>query len=147
MPEFRSSLAMDRQYPDCPGCGRDLSGLDRAIFCPGCGRQLQFQISCRERLTNSACALLSSLTFGRFGRGPHVPSAEINTDRAPILIGYGRAMFNLGWRYERGQGSFRNLPEAIRCYRKSARLGNLDATVRLAAGEAQEPERVAPIEL
>jgi TPR repeat protein len=47
-------------------------------------------------------------------------------------------MFNLGWRYERGNGTFRNLPEALRCYRKSARLGNADATVRLTAGETDK---------
>jgi len=66
------------------------------------------------------------------------------TGRTPIVVGYGNALFKLGWRYERGQGDFRNLPEAIRCYRKSARLGNLDATVRLAAGE-NLPDRVVPI--
>jgi TPR repeat protein len=146
MPDYRPSFAMERQYPDCPSCGRDLAGLDRAIFCPGCGRQLQYRITVREHLVNAACGLLSTITFGRFGHGPHLPPGEINTDRTPILIAYSNAMFNLGWRYERGHGSYRNLPEALRCYRKSARLGNLDATVRLAAGDAAKPVRVVPIE-
>jgi TPR repeat protein len=146
MPEYRPSFAIDRQYADCPGCGRDLSDLDRAIFCPGCGRQLQYRITIRERLANAACGVLSTITFGRFGHGPHIPITQINPDRTPILIGYSNAMFKLGWRYERGQGTFRNLPEALRCYRKSARLGNPDATVRLAVGDAAKPVRVKEIE-
>jgi TPR repeat protein len=48
-------------------------------------------------------------------------------DRSRIVAGYGKAMFNLGWRYERR----RNLPEAVRCYFKSSKLGNPDATARL----------------
>jgi len=147
MPDYRPSFAIDRQYPDCPGCGRDLSSMDRAIFCPGCGRQLQFCITIRERLANAACSLLSTITFGRFGHGPHLPITEINPDRTPILIGYSNAMFKLGWRYERGQGTFRNLPEALRCYRKSARLGNSDATMRLASGDAAKPARVRSLDL
>lgn len=142
MPDYRPSFAIDRQYPDCPGCGRDLAGLDRAIFCPGCGRQLQYRITLRERLTNVACGVLSTLTLGKFGHGPHIPITQINSDRTPILIGYSNAMFKLGWRYERGAGTFRNLPEALRCYRKSARLGNLDATVRLAVGDAAKPKKL-----
>jgi TPR repeat protein len=66
--------------------------------------------------------------------------------RAPIVIGYSNALFSLGWHYERGGGASRNLSEADRCYRKSARLGNLDAMVRLAVGEAAaEPRRVVPV--
>jgi TPR repeat protein len=137
MSHYRPSPALNRQYPDCPGCGRDLAGLDRAIFCPGCGKQLQFKITVRQRVAEASKSLLGSLTFGRFGREPAAP-VDTGTDRAPILIGYGKAMFNLGWRYERG--SLRNLSEAIRCYRKSARLGNPDAKVRLAADESKPRE-------
>ena len=54
-------------------------------------------------------------------------------------------MFNLGWRYERGRGAIRNMPEAIRCYKKSAKLGNIDATMRLAVDEGNQPARVVPI--
>ena len=49
-----------------------------------------------------------------------------------ILIGYGNAMFNLGRRYEAGQGTARNTDEAIRCYFKAAKLGNHNALARLA---------------
>ncbi len=50
-------------------------------------------------------------------------------DRAPILIGYGKAMFQLGQKYE--SSGLKNRKEAMRCYRKSARLGNSEAKNRL----------------
>ncbi len=55
----------------------------------------------------------------------------MNPDRAPILIGYGKAMFKLGQRYE--TVGLKNWSEAMRCYRKSARLGNGEAKSRLSA--------------
>ena len=67
-------------------------------------------------------------------RGWHVAMGEPyrgDGDRSKVVTGYGNALFNLGWRYERGWGVRRNLPEALRCYSKSSKLGNLDATVRL----------------
>ncbi len=54
-----------------------------------------------------------------------------------LLIGYANAMFRLGLRYESGNGTPKNMPEATRCYRKSARLGNLDAILRLASDETE----------
>jgi TPR repeat protein len=58
-------------------------------------------------------------------------------DRSKVVTGYGNALFNLGWRYERGWGVRRNLPEAVRCYFKSSKLGNLDATVRLSPAQSE----------
>lgn len=55
-----------------------------------------------------------------------------------VLIGYANAMFRLGRRYERGHGVSRNPGEAVRCYTKAARLGNVAALDRLA------PQCVAP---
>jgi TPR repeat protein len=48
-----------------------------------------------------------------------------------VLVAYATALFRLGWRYERGRGAPRNVAEAIRCYCKSARLGNRSAAARL----------------
>jgi TPR repeat protein len=67
--------------------------------------------------------------------------AAVAGEPTPILIAYGNAMFRLGWRYERAGSASRNLPEAIRCYRKSARLGNLDAMVRLAVADGDSPPK------
>jgi TPR repeat protein len=72
------------------------------------------------------------------------PPAE-KMPRSPMVLGYGNALYTLGWRYERG-GANGNKPEAVRCYRKSARLGNRDATVRLAViADERPPKPVIPI--
>jgi TPR repeat protein len=52
--------------------------------------------------------------------------------RAPVVVGYSNALWRLGWRYEFGRGAPRNVPEAMRCYRKSAGLGNVEAQARVA---------------
>jgi TPR repeat protein len=90
---------------------------------------------------------LFHFSFGRFGYLPEtpIPSASPLIGRTPILIGYSNALFALGWRYERAGGTSRNLPEAIRCYRKSARLGNAGAMARLAPDEQSAPAPVIPI--
>ena len=48
-----------------------------------------------------------------------------------MVVGYGNALWRLGWRYEHGRGTPRNVAEAIRCYHKSAGLGNVEAAARL----------------
>ena len=55
-----------------------------------------------------------------------------------MIRGYGTALFNLGWRYERGWGTSRNFAEAWRCYFKSAKLGNSDATKRLGPASVEQ---------
>jgi TPR repeat protein len=50
-----------------------------------------------------------------------------------ILLAYGRALFNLGSRYETAVGSRRNVEEAARCYWKAARLGDAAARGRYGA--------------
>ena len=78
------------------------------------------------------------------GRGD-VPDVPAKPGRTAILMGYANALYHLGWRYERGAGTPRNLPEAKRCYKKSARLGNLDAVVRLAPDAQDEAVPVVPL--
>ena len=64
--------------------------------------------------------------------------------RAPVVIGYSNALWRLGWRYEHGRGgAMRNVPEAMRCYRKSAGLGNAEAQSRLDGG-GRSPVPVVP---
>jgi TPR repeat protein len=137
MSVFQSSTAEAGQFFNCQCCGRNLAKLDQAIYCPGCGQRIRRK---NNRRLNWA-AILYVLTLGRFPHRVPGPTNTSSGDRTPILIGYGNAMFNLGWRYERGSGTCRNLPEAMRCYKKSARLGNMDATVRLAVGKSVSPPR------
>jgi TPR repeat protein len=65
-----------------------------------------------------------------------------------ILLAYGRALFNLGWRYETAIGSRRNVEEAARCYWKAARLGDVAARERYGAASldpATTPHEPPPL--
>lgn len=64
---------------------------------------------------------------------PPRPLFSLNDFHSDVLVAYASALFRLGWRYERGHGAHRNPAEAIRCYFKSARLGNVNAADRLGA--------------
>ena len=111
----------------CGGCAADLSALPtQATFCPGCGRRL--------RPARSIWRTTAS-TVARLWRGKPLPPVP-DGPRAPIVVGYGNALWRLGWRYEHGRGTTRNVPEALRCYRKSAGLGNAEAQSRLAVNRA-----------
>jgi TPR repeat protein len=62
---------------------------------------------------------------------PPIIFAEPTEVSSAILEGYANAMFNLGRRYEAGSAGSVNPREAVRCYCKAARLGNLLAMARL----------------
>jgi TPR repeat protein len=61
-----------------------------------------------------------------------------------ILLAYGRALFNLGWRYETAIGSRRNVEEAARCYWKAARLGDAAARERYGVSSLTAPALTDP---
>jgi TPR repeat protein len=61
---------------------------------------------------------------------PFVPLSDFTP---AIVKGYSNALYQLGCRYESGAGGAGNANEAIRCYRKAARLGHMRAFARLAA--------------
>jgi len=107
----------------CPGCGRDLCSLPpQASFCPDCRRRL------RPQRTFSSIARSLARRLRRSG-----PPLDRTSPRAPVVIGYSNALWRLGWRYEHGRGVLRNVPEAMRCYRKSAGLGHVEAAARVEA--------------
>jgi hypothetical protein len=67
--------------------------------------------------------------------GPHTPIPRRSSSddvHSLMLLGYANAMYRLGWRYETGLGNGRNPQEALRCYFKAAKLGNIAALSRLA---------------
>ncbi|MDB5297443.1 MAG: hypothetical protein JWO31_3426 [Phycisphaerales bacterium] len=77
---------------------------------------------------------------GRDGRRPD--DARPYGPRSAVVVGYANALCRLGWRYESRPAAARNVPEAVRCYLKAARLGNPDALARLSpqcAGLATTP--------
>ena len=79
-------------------------------------------------------ARLASLAGEAMGTG----SSGLSLQVLPFAAGALAAVFRLGWRYEHGQGVWRNAHEAERCYSKSARLGNAHAQSRLAESERQD---------
>jgi TPR repeat protein len=67
---------------------------------------------------------------------PSAPSdapAKPGDSTSMMVKGYGNALYRLGRRYEFGRGAMANPREALRCYSKSARLGNFWAMARLAS--------------
>lgn len=70
------------------------------------------------------------------------------------MVGYAEALFKLGRRYETGLSWKRNLPEAVRCYRKSAKLGNRKALLQVSLPPPPPlrvlelaPDEIPPIDL
>jgi hypothetical protein len=109
----------------CSNCAADLTHLPPvARYCHRCGFHLPADVADRvlpglpERVEQCA-----------------VPYARLFFPPSLILLAYGKALFNLGFRYETAIGSRRNQEEALRCYGKAARLGDPSAVGRLAEWE------------
>lgn len=117
-----------------------------ARFCPRCGNAfgpVPVAALGPEPVDESLWAELASawLHFrGASARG----ESEAGRSHSLILLGYANAMYKLGFRYESGAGAARNPREAVRCYRKAARLGNPWALARLAPREPHPPDEVPP---
>ncbi len=132
---FAPAHLSDLNGTRCPGCDLDLCALPAtATFCPGCRRRLRPERTLWVTLPTILC---------RLWRGRGDPPVDRSGPRAPVVVGYGKALWRLGWRYEHGRGMSRNVPEAMRCYRKSAGLGNVEAAARIDA----VPIAVVPVEL
>ena len=114
----------------CPNCVADLAHLPPiARFCHRCGSRLPPGLAGRKvRPLHGPLEAHSVLFSHIFG-----PSL--------ILCAYGKALFNLGFRYETAIGSRKNLHESLRCYQKAARLGDASAARRLSnwEGDADHP--------
>ena len=106
----------------CARCRADLSRVPAsARFCPRCGAALG-----AEAVEPNAGELLR-----RIDAGALVAAAAGARAHSAMIDGYASALYHLGQRYEGGAGP--NSAEAVRCYLKAARLGNLPALGRLAA--------------
>src|ERR1700742_3335770 len=126
---------VDPATRQCPRCRRDCTDCPpQAKYCVNCGKRLPGPFTILARRALLALYSLRQPPLLQFGppigkfyvyRGP--------ADRSLILTGYGNALFHLGRTYEHRPPPTRNLPEALRCYLKSARLGNEQATQRLQA--------------
>jgi hypothetical protein len=117
----------------CPNCVADVRHLPPiARFCHRCGFHLPTEVA-----TPILPASPQSLPCGFIPLlEPFPPSL--------ILLAFGRALFNLGFRYETAVGSRRNVEEALRCYQKAARLGDAGAADRLALREGESTGGATP---
>ncbi|HEX3356741.1 MAG TPA: hypothetical protein VHS31_07215 [Tepidisphaeraceae bacterium] len=119
----------------CPRCRTNLMAIDLdAKYCPHCGVTLpedcpEWPLMSQE--DNAAAppsgwrSLLPSWLRSR------IPSDPLFFARPTSVLAYINTLFNLGLRHEIGIGDSRNRGEAMRYYRRAARLGNLPARVRL----------------
>jgi len=128
----------------CLRCSADLSSLPEwARYCPRCG--LDTHASPPAALRALAADPLRDIG-DMIGQWRHLYELSVPMTQPPappagapvasasqILTGYANAMYNLGRRYDAACGAAGNPREAVRCYFKSARLGNLRALIRLAA--------------
>ena len=125
----------------CARCGAETGRMPAAArFCPRCGNPFgPVPVAPRpvEPVDESVWAELASawLHF----RGASAQDSEQPSPHSLMLLGYANAMYKLGFRYETGAGAARNPREAVRCYSKSARLGNPWALARLAPREVHPP--------
>ncbi len=143
-PDSNVTAGMRVAPAHCLRCGADLSRLpDAARYCPRCGL---------DGLASPPAALLTGATQCRAGLSQMlggwqhlsqlvaVPTAlnDIvsmpSADATSVMVkGYGNALYRLGQRYETAPGAGANAREALRCYSKSARLGNVWALARIAS--------------
>ena len=102
---------------ECLDCHADISRIPiSARFCPRCGRAL------------FAASIVHVDDIDDLPRW--LGELKATEASSQIVEGYAKALYRLGRRYE---AAARNRPEAVRCYKKSAWLGNLMAFARLAA--------------
>jgi TPR repeat protein len=129
----------DDGVPRCAACELRLEHLPIAArFCPWCGEALPARAAAmlpasprsqlRERMDK-----LRAIVREHIGDEDASPDQlALEEIHSLMLLGYANAMLHLGWRYENGSGVARNPAEAVRCYSKSARLGNPYARAWLA---------------
>jgi TPR repeat protein len=126
----------------CLRCNHDLSHLpDAARFCPRCGldvlgsppaSMLPYEADQNRRMSGLLGGWEHLFHIFRASGQSGVTQASSPDATSKVVQGYGNALYRLGRRYEFG-GAITNPREALRCYSKSARLGNFWAMARLAS--------------
>ncbi len=139
-PPEEVELSLDRHA--CPRCRTNIEARDlSAKFCPHCGAPLP--ADCPEWPIVSTEQSPESIKQDRWWTGlmplwlrERVGKDSLFFARRTTVLAYINTLFNLGLRHEAGVDHERQLPEAMRYYRRAARLGNLPARARLKVKEA-----------
>lgn len=137
----------------CLRCAADLSRMpDEGRYCPRCGLDSYssppaaiLSRAAESRLAGQSDGLgwnhLAELAVSSTVVVPPTVIPSPNTS-SQIVLAYANALYKLGRRYEVG-GWTRNPREAIRCYLKAARLGNMMAFARLATRWIERSDQMA----
>jgi hypothetical protein len=150
--------------PCCWRCMSDVAPLPiTAKFCPRCGaglldgagRVLPIPVAAAAAAMNPGAAIQAYTEEGRrrietwlwlraalARTSPPGTPPSGGLSRTQIVTGYAKAMYHLGERYVAGLSARRNPGEAVRCFMKSARLGNAAAKERLDGASTPECEPV-----
>jgi TPR repeat protein len=130
MPEsINATQAVPATESRCHHCAAFLNSLPAAArFCPRCGADLKAEMSQSKNSTR-----------------PWMVNPVLGS--SAILAGYANALYSLGRRYESGGRLARNRNEAMRCYLKAARLGNIFAMARVPTAwlDHSQPPRGMPV--
>jgi hypothetical protein len=139
-PDWTMTAGMPAPCAPCQRCGGNLSRLPEAArFCPQCGLDrhgtppgvfLTNPIEEQRPLDDVLSRWLHAVGLSHRVRATRDSSSEISPVSS-IVEAYAHAMYRLGRRYD-SAGPTGNRREAMRCYCKSARLGNASALARLA---------------
>jgi hypothetical protein len=108
----------------CPTCYRDMTGVPSvARFCPKCGVQLPARDAAGFLIPPEESSPLYPVYHAlREELGAKLADETPQVASSLIILAYANAMLNLGWRYEHGRGTMRNVEEAARCYAKAGKL-------------------------
>jgi hypothetical protein len=132
----------------CAQCRSPVAHLPTvARFCPRCGAMLPID----RPPPPAAPPLMPDEHAAQFlgwlmplihadSQRPGGGAISTHTARPATLIAYINTLLHLGVRYEAGIGGTRNLAQALRYYRKAAKLGNELAQARVAVDAARPPE-------
>ncbi|MDB5321483.1 MAG: hypothetical protein JWN40_3114, partial [Phycisphaerales bacterium] len=94
-----------------------------ARFCPKCGVQLPARDAAGILIPPEESSPLYPVYHAlREELGAKLADETPQVASSLIILAYANAMLNLGWRYEHGRGTLRNVAEAARCYAKAGKL-------------------------
>ena len=121
----------------CPRCRASLLAVDlSAKFCPHCGGPLppdcpEWPLVAPDSAPAPEPKTRRWMTWMPLWLRTRVARDPLFFARRTTVLAYINTLFNMGLKYEAGVDAERQLPEAMRYYRKAANLGSLPARARL----------------